>query len=155
MARPLIDDDAVAHILHECRQMGVGWDNVDDLEAYIAAIKAVAGQPRDCPMARMAKDLACHGGSIVSSNVCSVGEIAAAQACGRFYVDEDGLGFVRRPPADLNDLTPAPWASVRQAYQDGTLTGKCVLAHGMTTIAVFEREADCDFAARARNQGAI
>jgi len=40
--------------------------------------------------------LASKGGAIVSSNDCSELEIADAQATGRFAVDEEGLGFVRR-----------------------------------------------------------
>lgn len=36
------------------------------------------------------------GGAIVSSSDCSEAEIVAAQACGRFAVDENGFGFVRR-----------------------------------------------------------
>lgn len=35
--------------------------------------------------------------SIVSSADCSQFEIAQAAACGRFYVNEDGFGFVLRP----------------------------------------------------------
>lgn len=38
-----------------------------------------------------------EGGAIVSSNDCHEIEIANARSCGRFAVDEDGLGFVRRP----------------------------------------------------------
>lgn len=38
------------------------------------------------------------GGSIVSSNDCSIVEIVQAQACNRFFVREDYLGFVLRPP---------------------------------------------------------
>jgi hypothetical protein len=40
--------------------------------------------------------LAEGGGAIVSSNNCSEMEIANAQACGRFFVDPDGLGYVLR-----------------------------------------------------------
>lgn len=40
--------------------------------------------------------LVTEGGAIVSSNDCSTMEIADAQACGRFAVDDEGLGYVRR-----------------------------------------------------------
>lgn len=36
------------------------------------------------------------GGAIVSSNECSEMEIANAQATGRFAVDAEGFGYVRR-----------------------------------------------------------
>lgn len=36
------------------------------------------------------------GGAIVTSGVCSELEIADAQATGRFVVDADGIGYVRR-----------------------------------------------------------
>lgn len=42
-------------------------------------------------------DLVSEGGAIVSSGDCHEMEIAFAQACGRFAVDDDGMGFVRRP----------------------------------------------------------
>jgi hypothetical protein len=35
-----------------------------------------------------------EGGHIKSSNDCSAFEIALARACHRFYVDEDGFGYV-------------------------------------------------------------
>jgi len=38
-----------------------------------------------------------EGGAIVSSAECSDMEIAVAQSVGRFSVDENGFGFVRRP----------------------------------------------------------
>ena len=41
-------------------------------------------------------DLVRHGGAIVSSGECSEVEIAEANACGRFAVRDDGMGFVRR-----------------------------------------------------------
>ena len=37
------------------------------------------------------------GGAIVSSGICSEVEIAVAKSCGRFAVDENGLGFILRP----------------------------------------------------------
>lgn len=43
------------------------------------------------------KRLASEGGSIVSSGICSVAEIATARACGRFFVDENYMGYVLRP----------------------------------------------------------
>ena len=48
-------------------------------------------------MEQLFDDIVQHGGAIVSSGECSVGEIADVQACGRFHVREDGMGFVRRP----------------------------------------------------------
>jgi hypothetical protein len=47
--------------------------------------------------------LIANGGSIVSSNDCSVLEISLAQACGRFCVDDDGMGFVYRPPLKIKE----------------------------------------------------
>lgn len=41
--------------------------------------------------------LAAFGGYIVSSGDCSEMEIAHARAEGRMYVNEQGLGFIRRP----------------------------------------------------------
>jgi cell pole-organizing protein PopZ len=41
-------------------------------------------------------DLAYEGGAIVSSNDCSEMEIADAQATGRFAVDAEAFGYVRR-----------------------------------------------------------
>lgn len=45
---------------------------------------------------QLLNQLATEGGAIVSSGICSELEIADAQATGRFAVDDDGLGFVRR-----------------------------------------------------------
>ncbi|MCK9587968.1 MAG: hypothetical protein WC069_06405 [Candidatus Shapirobacteria bacterium] len=42
------------------------------------------------------KQLATNGGAIVSSNSCSEMEIADAKATDRFFVDEEGFGFVWR-----------------------------------------------------------
>jgi hypothetical protein len=42
------------------------------------------------------KQLAREGGAIVTSAECSEMEITAARACGRFSVNDDGIGFVRR-----------------------------------------------------------
>lgn len=53
---------------------------------------------------------------------------------------------------DLSKLTPAPWSSVAQMWGDSAVpTGKFVLAHGKTPVAIFLNEADCDAAALARN----
>jgi hypothetical protein len=38
------------------------------------------------------------GGSIVCSSSCSQLELALASESGRFFVDEEGYGFVYRPP---------------------------------------------------------
>jgi hypothetical protein len=43
------------------------------------------------------KLLVSNGGSIVSSNDCTVEEIAAARAEKRFYVDADSFGYVYVP----------------------------------------------------------
>ncbi len=51
---------------------------------------------------------------------------------------------------NLNSLTAVPWVSVRQEGEDGP-TGKFILAQGLTALAIFDREDDCDFAALARN----
>lgn len=40
--------------------------------------------------------LVAEGGAIVTSNECSTLEISDAQCTGRFAVDEDGIGYVRR-----------------------------------------------------------
>ena len=50
--------------------------------------------------------LAREGGVIVSSGVMTASGIAQAQACGRFYVNQDHLGFAHLPnciahPKDL------------------------------------------------------
>lgn len=45
---------------------------------------------------QLIEQLITEGGAIVSSNDCSEIELAGAQAEGRFAVDEDGMGFVRR-----------------------------------------------------------
>jgi hypothetical protein len=45
---------------------------------------------------QLINQLAADGGAIVTSGECSEMEIADAQATGRFYVREDGIGFVRR-----------------------------------------------------------
>lgn len=69
--------------------------------------------------------LAMDGGSIVSSNCCSVEEIAEARAQDRFAVRGDGLGFVWRPvdafgPSNL----PAKGARVRHKEKGlGSVTG--------------------------------
>ena len=53
---------------------------------------------------------------------------------------------------NLAELTPAPFASVGQAWAE-TLepTGKFLLVHGKELVATFEREADCDAASLALN----
>jgi len=43
-------------------------------------------------------DLAIKGGAIVSSASYTVGHLYHAQSTGRFYVDENGLGFVLESP---------------------------------------------------------
>lgn len=50
---------------------------------------------------QLIQDLIHHGGAIVGSNECNEYEIAHARADGRFAVDADGLGFVRRPSSWL------------------------------------------------------
>ncbi len=52
--------------------------------------------------------IATDGGCIVSSDACSTLEIAVAQSCGRFAVDDSGLGYVRRPKEWL--ATQGHWA---------------------------------------------
>lgn len=47
-------------------------------------------------MEDMFGDLKANKGSIVSSDDCSEMEIAMARSEGRFYVDKDGFGFVRK-----------------------------------------------------------
>jgi len=44
-------------------------------------------------------------GAIVSSADCSATEIAQAQACGRWHVNEDGMGYVLRSKAWLDRVT--------------------------------------------------
>lgn len=41
--------------------------------------------------------VAAEKATIVSSNDCSLHEIAHAQACNRFFIDDDNLGYVLRP----------------------------------------------------------
>jgi hypothetical protein len=55
-------------------------------------------------LAALVKD----GGALVSSNDCSVMEITAARACGRFFVTPDALGFVRRPKEWVAHVTQEP-----------------------------------------------
>lgn len=43
-----------------------------------------------------------EGGTVVSSNECSVEEITHAQACRRFYVDARSYGYVYRPKVAEN-----------------------------------------------------
>lgn len=50
---------------------------------------------------------------------------------------------------DLAKLSPEPWAGVRQS--DDWISPKFVLARELEPLAVFEKEADVDFAALARN----
>ncbi len=45
---------------------------------------------------QLIQQLVTEGGAIVSSENCSIIELADAQATGRFAVDEEGMGFVRR-----------------------------------------------------------
>ncbi len=56
---------------------------------------------------KMFDDLAQRGGAIVSSGECCPIAIAAAKANGRFYVGEDGKGFVRRCPEWLESREKA------------------------------------------------
>ncbi len=48
-----------------------------------------------------------EGGAIVSSNDCGRLELSDAQAHGRFAVDVDGMGFVRRPKEWLDRVHKA------------------------------------------------
>ena len=45
---------------------------------------------------QMVRKLGAQRGAIVSSADCSVAEIAIARASGRFFVDDDGYGYVLR-----------------------------------------------------------
>ena len=45
---------------------------------------------------QLIQQLITEGGAIVTSDACSEMEIADARATGRFSVNEDGIGFVRR-----------------------------------------------------------
>lgn len=54
---------------------------------------------------RLLDDLAAKGGAIVSTASCCPCEIALAQDEGRFGVDRDGLGFVRREQEWLRNVT--------------------------------------------------
>lgn len=67
----------------------------DKIEAAIERAQTVK-KPEE-----LIQDLIHHGGAIVGSNECNEYEIAHARADGRFAVDEDGLGFVRRPSSWL------------------------------------------------------
>lgn len=48
-------------------------------------------------MEELLQKLKDDGGAIVTSNECTVFEIAGARADGRMFVDKDGIGFVLRP----------------------------------------------------------
>lgn len=41
--------------------------------------------------------LVAERGALVSSGDCSEAEIVIARVCGRFFVTDDGLGYVLRP----------------------------------------------------------
>ena len=58
------------------------------------------------------------GGVIVTSDQCSVMEIADARAHGRMYVNTDGIGFVLRLKKWL-DLVQLREAAARLAYEEG------------------------------------
>lgn len=45
-----------------------------------------------------------NGGKIVSSNDCTVLEIAEAQACKRMWVCDKGFGFIYFPPVPNESL---------------------------------------------------
>jgi len=47
-------------------------------------------------LTQIINQLASDGGAIVSSNACSDIELADARVTGRFTVDENGFGYVRR-----------------------------------------------------------
>jgi hypothetical protein len=53
------------------------------------------------------KLLARKGGTIVSSNDCTVEEIAAARAEKRFYVDADSFGYVYVPTEAAEEIDEA------------------------------------------------
>lgn len=48
-----------------------------------------------------------EGGAIVCSSECSVIELADARMHGRMFVDDNGIGFVRRPAAWLDYVKKA------------------------------------------------
>jgi hypothetical protein len=48
-----------------------------------------------------------EGGAIVCSNECHVIELADARLHGRMFVNDDGIGFVRRPKAWLDNVKQA------------------------------------------------
>lgn len=51
---------------------------------------------------KLLEKLSREGGVIVSSNDVSTTGIAIAQACGRFYVNKDNMGFVHLPNRSIN-----------------------------------------------------
>lgn len=59
-----------------------------------------------------------EGGAIVSSGECSGIEIAQAQACGRFAVRDDGMGYV---------LRPADWLKRTKALPELIAAAECAL----------------------------
>lgn len=63
-------------------------------------IQANGDEPMKRTLDELAEMIVKGGGSIVSSNDCSHVEIAVADACGRFYVRDDGMGFVYRLPSE-------------------------------------------------------
>ena len=58
--------------------------------------------------------LAGEGGVIVCSGDCTVAEIVAAQSCGRFAANSDGIGFVRRPKEwlEINKWREGMWCGL-------------------------------------------
>lgn len=53
------------------------------------------------------------GGAIVSSNECSQMELADANITGRFFIDEDGYGYVWRTPEWLKTREDAYHSQIK------------------------------------------
>jgi hypothetical protein len=90
-------DKAVAELQDEHRHCDSMRDKLRRAEEELSRLRASqpAGVVPDDLRAIL--DVVVKGGTIVSSNACSVVEIAAARACHRFYVDPNYMGYVARP----------------------------------------------------------
>jgi hypothetical protein len=78
-------------------------DDPKDTEEEIASYykkafnRGTAAVPNTSNMKKLTELLIKHGGKIISSNDCSVLEIAEARADNRMWVDENGFGFIFMP----------------------------------------------------------
>jgi hypothetical protein len=87
-------------------------------------------------------------GEIVSSGVCSTIEIATAQACGRFYTDRKGLGYVLREVNSRDRLTKERDEAMRLISTLDAEMRKCLPSPRMNGIASYSHEQKSIYAFR-------